>query len=139
MSQSNILGAPFEKNDHMLKLEKEIANQNNCFSLTVGDRPDSFEEKYEELEYVQTHLNMVDVHKSAPLPNNNRDLDIEKRIADREKHFILTGAYAYGGMGMDGNSPELLAEKHEEINYIRNHPDIYKTPEKKPQPFPSLL
>ena len=34
---------------------------------------------------------------------------------------------SYGGMGMDGISEEERKLRLEELDYIRNHPEIYKT------------
>ena len=53
-------------------------------------------------------------------PNNvkiipQRNLEIEARIKRRYK----TEYNPYGGMGMDGNSQEVLKQKHEEIEYMK--------------------
>ena len=54
-----------------------------------------------------------------------RNLDIEKRIKERKDNDYKLGINSYGGMGLDGISGNYKNMILEEMNYIKNHPEIY--------------
>lgn len=54
-----------------------------------------------------------------------RNFDIEARIKMR-RNALGYGANPYGGMGMDGNSASVIKEKQEELDYMNQHPEIYR-------------
>lgn len=56
----------------------------------------------------------------------NRNIEIEDRIHKRKNSDILHKINSYGGMGMDGLVGEEKLKRLEEINYMKNHPEIYK-------------
>lgn len=56
----------------------------------------------------------------------NRNLELENRIKERENFDRLHKINSYGGMGMDGISENEKNLRLDELEYIRNHPEIYK-------------
>ena len=56
----------------------------------------------------------------------NRNIEIEQRIKNRQANDLLYGINSYGGMGMDCCSPAEKKLKWEELNYIQQHPEIFK-------------
>lgn len=66
-----------------------------------------------------------------------RNFELEKRIKIRKDYDHKHGINSYGGMGMDGITIEEKKIIEEEINYISQHPEIYKK-EKPIHPFPLL-
>lgn len=65
----------------------------------------------------------------------NRNIEIEQRIEKRKQRDIELGRNSYGGMGMDGLSGNEKAIIVEELNYIANHPELYKRTSKPLEPF----
>lgn len=55
----------------------------------------------------------------------NRDPEIEKRINKITYYDNLYKINSYGGMGMDGLSAGEKKLRLQELDYIRNHPEIY--------------
>lgn len=135
MSQFDISGTPLEY--FSVPLHKTITKE--CFPVPL-EKPvtnmglrsiscQNYHPIYDDLDYVQKHVSIHEtLNPTESLLPPDRDFEIEKRITERENIFLSTGAYAYGGMGMDGNSPALLAEKYEELDYIKKHPELYKKP-----------
>ena len=56
----------------------------------------------------------------------NRNLELENRIKERNNFDRLHKINSYGGMGMDGISLNEKKLRLEELDYIRNHPEIFK-------------
>ena len=56
----------------------------------------------------------------------DRNLHIEERIRERTKYDILHQINSYGGMGMDGITGDEKRKRLEEIDYMNNHPEIYR-------------
>lgn len=54
-----------------------------------------------------------------------RNLNIEKRINERTENDCKLGINSYGGMGLDGISGNCKNITMEELNYMKNHPEIY--------------
>lgn len=50
---------------------------------------------------------------------------MEERIARRVAHDRETKTNSYGGMGMDGLAPAELADRMDELEYGRSHPEVY--------------
>jgi hypothetical protein len=65
----------------------------------------------------------------------NRNIEIEKRIEKRKQQDLKLKINSYGGMGMDGLSQCEKAVIIEELNYIANHPELYKPSKPKFNPF----
>ena len=57
----------------------------------------------------------------------HRNVELERRIKERKANDKMYHRNSYGGMGMDGISEEERKLRLEELDYIRNHPEIYKT------------
>lgn len=58
----------------------------------------------------------------------NRDFALEQRIKKRTEYDISHGINSYGGMGMDGLDGHERQIRLQEIEYIRNHPEVYRRP-----------
>lgn len=56
----------------------------------------------------------------------NRNIELENRIKERQLSDKLKNINSYGGMGMDSISVNEKKIRLEELNYIKNHPEIYK-------------
>jgi hypothetical protein len=56
----------------------------------------------------------------------NRNLELENRIKERKTYDRLQKINSYGGMGMDGISVNEKKLRLDELEYIRNHPEIFK-------------
>lgn len=56
----------------------------------------------------------------------NRNFELESRINKIQKYDILNKVNSYGAMGMDGISDNVKKLRLEELDYMRNHPEIYK-------------
>lgn len=56
----------------------------------------------------------------------NRNIELENRIEERKKFDKLSKINSYGGMGMDCASADEKKLRLEEIEYMRNHPEIFK-------------
>ena len=61
----------------------------------------------------------------ATISYPKRNLDIEDRIRKNTERNHKYKINVYGGMGMDGDIPSVLKDKYEELDYIKNHPEIY--------------
>ena len=55
-----------------------------------------------------------------------RDFELEKRIKERQDTDIKLKRNSYGGMGMDSISGNYKKMILEELEYISNHPEIYR-------------
>ncbi len=64
-----------------------------------------------------------------------RNAEIEQRIQKRKYNDMRLNINSYGGMGMDGISANEKTLRLEEMNYIANHPEIYKPPSQPMTPF----
>lgn len=56
----------------------------------------------------------------------NRNLELENRIKERNNYDNLHKINSYGGMGMDCASVNEKKLKLEELDYMRNHPEIFR-------------
>lgn len=56
----------------------------------------------------------------------NRNLELENRIKEIKNFDRLHNINSYGGMGMDGIYVNEKKLRLEELEYIRNHPEIFK-------------
>lgn len=62
--------------------------------------------------------NLYSINSSTTIANKQnikRNPQIEERIKQRRKDKSMN---PYGGMGMDGDSQEVLRQKYEEIEYL---------------------
>ena len=57
----------------------------------------------------------------------DRNIELENRINKRHNYDISHKINSYGGMGMDCISTNEKKLRLEELNYIKKHPEIFKT------------
>lgn len=55
-----------------------------------------------------------------------RNFEIEKRIKANLEYNHKNNVNLYGGMGMDSASPKEKLLREEELEYMKNHPELYK-------------